>query len=102
MATEGGIVIAVRLTPRSGRDAIEGVDMGAEGRPLLRARVRAAARDGEANEALMRLIAKTVGVPPQAVRVASGHASRVKRLKIDGDAVALAAALEAICGKTAD
>jgi uncharacterized protein (TIGR00251 family) len=102
MATAGGIVIAIRLTPRSGRDAIEGVERGAEGRPLLRVRVQAAAREGEANEALARLMAKTVGVPPGAVRLVAGHASRVKRLKIDGDAVALAAALETICGKTAD
>jgi uncharacterized protein len=101
-ATAGGILITIRLTPRSGRDAIEDVEIGADGHPLLRVRVRAAAREGKANEALVRLIAKVVSVPAGAVRLVSGHASRVKRLKIDGDAVALAAALEAICDETAD
>ena len=98
----GGVVLAVRLTPKGGRDAIDGVEVGADGRPMLRVRVRAAASEGEANDALIRLIAKSVGVPPRAVCLISGHTSRLKRLKIDGPAVALAAALETICSKAAD
>ncbi len=90
-------MLAVRLTPKGGRDAIDGIETGADGRPVLRVRVRAAASEGEANDALTRLIAKSVGVAPRAVCLISGHTSRLKRLKIDGSAVALAAALETIC-----
>jgi uncharacterized protein YggU (UPF0235/DUF167 family) len=59
--------------------------------------VRAAPSDGDANDALIRLIAKTLGVPPRAVNLVTGHTARVKRLKIDGSAIALAEALERIC-----
>jgi len=97
-ATTRGVVLAVRLTPRGGRDAIGGIEAGAADRPpVLQVRVRAAAVEGAANEALLELIAKAVGVPPRAVSLVSGHTSRVKRLKIVGDAVALTAALEKIC-----
>ena len=96
-AAAGGVILTVRLTPKGGRDAIDGIEQGADGRPVLRVHVRAAPSEGAANDALRRLIAKAAGVPPGAVSVISGHTARVKRLKIDGDAVALAAALERIC-----
>ena len=96
-ATAGGISLTVRLTPKGGRDAIDGVEQTADGRSVLRVRVRAAPSEGEANDALVRLIAKAIGVPPRAVNLISGHTSRVKRLKIDGSAIALAEALERIC-----
>ena len=51
----------VRLTPRGGRDAIEGTERRADGRAVLKVRVRAAASEGEANAALMRLMAAVSG-----------------------------------------
>jgi hypothetical protein len=96
-AAADGIVLTVRLTPKGGRDSIDGIDEGSDGRPVLKARVRAAPSDGDANDALVRLIAKSLGVPPRAVDLISGHTSRVKRLKIGGSAIALAEALERIC-----
>ena len=59
--------------------------------------MRAAPSEGEANDALVRLIAKALGVAPRAVNLITGHTSRLKRLKIDGSAIALAEALERIC-----
>ncbi len=56
-----GITLAVRLTPKGGRDAIDGIETLADGRAVLKARVRAAASDGEANEALVRLLARAAG-----------------------------------------
>ncbi len=96
--TRDGLILTVRLTPKGGRDAIDGIEATADGRPVLRVRVRAAPSEGEANDALVRLIAKVVGVPPRAVNLITGHTSRLKRLKIDGSAIALAEALERICG----
>ncbi len=43
-----GVVVDVRLTPRGGRDAIEGIERRADGRAMLKARVRVAPADGEA------------------------------------------------------
>ncbi|HZO45924.1 MAG TPA: DUF167 family protein [Xanthobacteraceae bacterium] len=96
-AAAGGIALTVRLTPKGGRDCVDGIEETSDGRPVLKVRVRAAPSDGEANDALVRLIAKALGVPPRAVELISGHTARVKRLKIDGSAIALAEALERIC-----
>ena len=71
--------LVVRLTPRAGRDAIDGVDD--EGR--LRVRVAAPPGEGAANESLIRLLATTLGVPRGAVAIESGTTSRLKRVGID-------------------
>jgi uncharacterized protein len=92
-----GIVLTVRLTPRGGRDAIDGIEETSDGRAVLKVRVRAAPSDGEANDALVGLIAKTLGVAPRAVNLVAGHTARLKRLKIAGSAIALAESLERIC-----
>ena len=76
-------MLAVRLTPKGGRDSVDGMEQLADGRSVLKVRVRAAASEGEANAALVELIA--------------GATSRIKRLKIAGNGTALAAALEKIC-----
>ena len=92
-----GVSLAVRLTPKGGRDAIDGIELLADGRNVLKVRVAAAPREGEANAALCRLIARTVGVPPRDVDIAAGAAGRLKRLIVFGDAPALIAALERAC-----
>jgi len=89
-----GVALDVRVTPRSARDAIEGIELRADGRAVLKARVRAAPVEGEANEALRRLMAKELGVAPRNVDVTGGATSRVKRLRIAGDPRVLDAMLE--------
>jgi uncharacterized protein (TIGR00251 family) len=95
-AAPDGVVIMVRLTPKGGRDSIDGIDTLADGSVALKARVRAAPSDGEANAALCRLIAKALGIPPGRVEVVGGATSRLKRVKAMGDARALGTALEKI------
>jgi len=65
---------------------------------VLKARVRAAASEGEANEALIRLLASELDIPPRSVSLLAGATARVKRVMIAGDANELAAALERIVG----
>ena len=96
LAIAGGIALAVRLTPKGGRDAIDGIETLADGRAVLKARVRAAPSEGEANDALCRLIAKAMGVPPRDVALVAGASARIKRLTIAGDGPTLIAALEKI------
>ena len=93
----GGIALAVRLTPKGGRDSLDGIEMLADGRRVLKARVRAAASEGEANTALLRLVAATLGVAPRCITLAAGATSRIKRLTIAGNGPALIVALEKIC-----
>lgn len=74
----------MRLTPRGGRDAIDGWDRDAAGRTYLKARVTSAPTDGQANTALIALIAKALGRPRSSVRIVSGETARVKTLEISG------------------
>ncbi len=94
-ATSGGLVVHVRLTPKGGRDAIDGVETMSDGRSVLKVRVRAAPSEGEANAALCKLIAKSLGVPARDVTLAAGATSRVKRLDVAGDGAVLMARLKA-------
>jgi uncharacterized protein (TIGR00251 family) len=93
----GGLVLTVRLTPKGGRDAIDGIETMADGRTVLKVRVRAAASDGEANAALLRTMAKAMGVAPRSIDLIAGATSRIKRLRIDGAAPVLVAMLEKAC-----
>src|SRR5262252_9999992 len=88
-----GVMLDVRLTPRSARDAIEGIECRADGRAVLKARVCAPPFEGAANDSLRRLIAGRLGIPPRQIEIAAGANARVKRLLILGDAHALDAAL---------
>ncbi|HWA60200.1 MAG TPA: DUF167 family protein [Caulobacteraceae bacterium] len=76
--------LVVRLTPRGGRDAIDGWARDADGRAHLKVRVSAAPTEGEANAALIALVAKAAGRPKSAVRLVAGASARVKTLEIDG------------------
>jgi uncharacterized protein (TIGR00251 family) len=88
-----GLLLAVRLTPKGGHDAIDGIEQTADGRSVLKVRVRAAASDGEANAALVRLVAKSLAIAPRQVSLIAGATGRLKRLKIAGQAAALAETL---------
>ena len=92
----GGVALTVRLTPRGGRDAIDGIAVLADGRCVLKARVRATASEGEANAELVRLIGRALGVAPRSVALAAGATARIKRLTIAGEGAAIVATLEKI------
>jgi uncharacterized protein len=70
---EAEVRFGVRLVPRGGADRVEGVEDG-----RLRCRVSAAAVEGAANEALLRLLAAELGVPRSAIRIESGAKARRK------------------------
>ncbi|WP_426255516.1 DUF167 domain-containing protein [Sphingomonas sp. DC2300-3] len=82
---DDGIVLAVRVTPRSGRDALL-----AATEDHFAARLAAAPVDGKANAALLALVADRFGVPKRAVALIGGDTARLKRLHVAGDAAVLA------------
>ena len=94
--TQTGLRFAVRLTPKGGRDRIEGWTAGADGRPFLKARVSAPPEAGKANAALIALLAKTLGVAKSAVAIAGGETSRLKQVDVAGEADYLRARLDAL------
>ena len=93
-ATPDGVVVACRLTPKGGRDAIAGAATLADGTRVLLVRVRAVPENGKANDALIRLIADKAGVPPSRARLIAGAKSRLKQVAISGAPAALIAKLE--------
>ncbi|PBB81786.1 hypothetical protein CK218_09150 [Mesorhizobium sp. WSM3879] len=95
---DDGIDLFVRLTPKAAVDRIEGIETAADGRSHLKARVRAVPENGAANTALERMVAKALGVPGSAVSVVAGGTSRLKTLRIWGDAAELAKRVEALSG----
>jgi uncharacterized protein len=95
-----GLTLAVRLTPKGGRDVLHGVERLADCACVLKARVRAAPHEGAANAGLQKLLAKMLGVALSRVHVVGGATARIKTLKIGGDGKALARALERSLGET--
>lgn len=86
----------VRLTPNGGRDAIDGIETGADGESHLKARVCAVPEKGKANKALIALLAKSLRIPKSSLSVISGDTARKKILRIDGDPEDLIVRLNAL------
>jgi uncharacterized protein (TIGR00251 family) len=97
-----GISVALRVTPRGGRDDIDGVETLANGRNVVKVRVRAIADGGGANRAVTELMAKALGVPKASVRILSGTTSRLKQIAIDGDPAKLGEALRELTATKKD
>ncbi|QCK85136.1 hypothetical protein E8L99_04755 [Phreatobacter aquaticus] len=85
------LLLDIRLTPRGGRDAIEGAERLSDGRPVVKARVRAVPEDGKANAALEALVADAMGVAKSKVEVVQGQTARLKTVSVRGDASRLSA-----------
>ncbi len=92
------IELRIRLTPRGGRDSVDGVTQTPAG-PALKARVTAVPEDGAANDALIALIAKEVGIPRRDVALTAGHKSRVKLLVLTGNPAEIQSRLHAVLAK---
>jgi uncharacterized protein len=97
-ATADSLIVTIRLTPKGGRDALEGIEVLADGRAVVKVRVRAAPHEGAANAALVKLLAESLNVAPRDVSVVAGATARIKRIKIAGNGAALGAALDRLTG----
>jgi len=73
--------VTVRVTPRAASERIGPYHDG-----VLELRVVRPPAHGQATDAARRLLADGLGVPPSAVRLASGARSRVKRFEVVGKA----------------
>ena len=100
--SKGGISVALRVTPRGGRDDIDGIETLADGRIVVKVRVRAIADGGEANRAVTALLANALDVPKAKVRILSGTTSRLKQIAVDGDPAKLGDALRKLTATKKD
>jgi uncharacterized protein (TIGR00251 family) len=76
---EGGVEVSLHLQPRASRTEIVGMHGGA-----LKLRIAAPPVDGEANDELVRFLAKTLGVTKSRVTIVSGTTGRRKRVRLEG------------------
>ncbi|HVH78029.1 MAG TPA: DUF167 domain-containing protein [Stellaceae bacterium] len=94
-AARNGVRVAIRLTPRGRAEKIEGISGDA-----LRVSVTAPPADNEANEALLRLMAREWRLPRRNLSIVVGAKSRNKVVHIAGDPAALTAKLIELLGQT--
>lgn len=91
-----GVCVLIRLTPRARQDRLVAVVPAAGGGLAVKAAVTAPAQGGQANAALLRLLAREWRLPPRALAIVAGAASRDKRVEIAGEPRQLTARIEAL------
>jgi uncharacterized protein len=74
----GAFMLQVRVTPRASRDEITGWEGD-----VLRVRVSAPPVEGRANDALLRLLARSLGVPASRLTLVRGHTQRNKVVAVE-------------------
>ncbi len=79
--------LPVHIVPKSSKNEVVGWVATADGKRALKVKIAAPPEDGKANAALIKFIARTLGVSPSSVTLAKGEHSRQKLLDIDGDFV---------------
>ena len=75
-------ILAVRVTPRSSRPGLGGWRTGTDGREELEIRVAQPPADGAANDAVVKLLAKALGISRSELSIVSGSTGRHKRIAI--------------------
>ena len=75
----------IKVTPRSAKPGICGWGVAADGREELEIRVAEAPADGAANDAVVKLLAKALGISRAEVKLVAGATSRHKRVAIPFD-----------------
>lgn len=91
-----GLRLAVRLAPKASRQRIIGLGPEADGGVAVKIAVTAPPEAGKANDALLALLARLLGVPKRDVTLARGATDRRKLVHVAGDPAVLARRLEAV------
>lgn len=83
-ATPNGVRVRLRVTPKSRRTEVGGLQDEADGGKALKVAVAAAPEDGKANDAVIALLAREWGVAKSAISVVTGATDRRKLVEIRG------------------
>jgi uncharacterized protein len=89
-----GVNLAVRVAPRAARDRVLGLAPEAGGGVALKLAIHAPPEDGQANVALLRLLADHFGLRKDDLSLTAGASGRRKLVHIAGDPAVIGAALE--------
>ncbi len=93
---DDAVFLTIRVTPRASRNAIEGIIAVADGRHALAVRVTSPPVEGEANHAVIALLAEKLGMRRGDLAIVSGDTGRLKRVRIAGDPTAITARLVSV------
>ena len=85
----GDYLVSIHVMPNAPQTKVDGL-FGEEGQQALSVRLHALPIDGKANEALIKWLAKELGVAQRNITIARGQTSRRKQLRVDSSAVATA------------
>jgi uncharacterized protein (TIGR00251 family) len=94
-----GILLEVRVTPKSAATRLAGLHTAADGQVSLAVKVTAPPDKGKANAAVIAVLAEAFGQPKSTLSLAAGETGRRKTVRISGDPDGLAAKLMAITTK---
>ena len=72
-------IVKIYLQPKASKNEIVGPY-----RDGIKVKVTAPPVEGKANDALIRFLAKELGISPSSIEIVKGHHSREKTLKISG------------------
>ena len=92
----GGMLLAVRVTPKASRDEITGLHAAADGARSLAVKVTAPPDKGKANKAVIEVLAKASRLPKSAFSIVSGETERNKTVLVTGNCAAVEALIAAI------
>lgn len=95
-AGKGGLLLAVRVTPKSSRDEVTGLHVAADGAVSLAVKVTAPPDKGKANKAVIETVARAAGLPKSALSLVSGEIDRNKTLLVTGNPAGLEALMARI------
>ena len=73
--------LPLKVVPGASRDSVEWLDAD---HSILKVRVTAAPEKGKANKAVIKLLAKQLGLPASAIAIVSGSTSQQKLVEMDG------------------
>ena len=88
---KGGLLLSVRVTPRSSRDEVTGLHTAADGTVSLAVKVTAVPDKGKANKAVIETLARACRLPKSAFSLVSGETDRSKTLLVTGNPAELEA-----------
>lgn len=81
----GGLLLSLRVTPKTSRDEVSGLYIASDGAVSLAVKVSAPPDKGKANKAVIETLARASGLPKSAFQLVSGETDRNKTLLITGN-----------------
>lgn len=88
---KGGLLLAVRVTPKSARDEVAGLHTASDGSVSLAVKVTAVPDKGKANKAVIETLARACRMPKSAFQLVAGETERNKTILVSGNPAELEA-----------